>query len=84
MMRHFNIIKLLYNKGANLNKKDEDNKTPLHFAACSGNPEIVNFLIDNGADVKAIATFCNEKVSVIDIARKCKQDKIIEYLNSLK
>ncbi len=39
--------------GTDVNAKDEDSWTPLHFAAASGHKEIAELLIDKGADVNA-------------------------------
>ena len=47
-------VKALLEEGADVNKRDESNKTALCIAAREGNEEIVKLLIDNGADVNAI------------------------------
>ena len=39
--------------GADVNAKDQNGKTPLHYAARSGHKEIVELLIAKGADVNA-------------------------------
>ncbi len=48
-------IKNLINKGANVNDRPDTfpyiERTPLHFAAKTGNLEIIEILLDNGADV---------------------------------
>ncbi len=38
-------------KGADINAKDDDGFTPLHWTAIKGHKEIVELLIDNGANV---------------------------------
>ncbi len=46
----YHVIKLLLEKNANPNSIDNEQKSPLHMAAkCS--PDIVELLLDNGADV---------------------------------
>lgn len=46
--------KMLVNAGAEVNVADSDGRTPLHYAACAGNTELIKFLLENGAkkDVK--------------------------------
>ena len=39
--------------GANVNAGNGDEETPLHWAAASGQPVIVRYLIQNKADVSA-------------------------------
>ncbi|MFC1793921.1 ankyrin repeat domain-containing protein [Planctomycetota bacterium] len=42
---------LLLNKGADVNLKDKKGRTPLHLAAESSNVEIIELLLDKGAEV---------------------------------
>ena len=46
-------VKLLLEKGANINTKDSEGWTPLHHAARSGNEEIIKLLLERGANVNA-------------------------------
>ena len=48
-----NVAKLLIKNGAVINAKDDDENTPLHLAAASGNTGIVKLLIENGAIIDA-------------------------------
>jgi ankyrin repeat protein len=50
---HFDICRLLVNKGAQMEAKDVSGDTPLHWAAGSGHLEIVRLLCDHGADIEA-------------------------------
>jgi len=43
----------LIDKGAQMEAKDSNGNTPLHFAAANGHLEIVRLLCDHGADVEA-------------------------------
>lgn len=45
------IIKLLVNRGADVNLKNEYGVSPLHKAILLGSPEIVELLVDKGANV---------------------------------
>ena len=50
---HLDICRLLIDKGAQLEAKDCDGKTPLHEAAIHGHVEIVRLLCNCGADIEA-------------------------------
>lgn len=45
-----NMQKKLLTRGINVNIKNSDQRTPLHEAVKSNNPELVNLLISNGAN----------------------------------
>jgi hypothetical protein len=47
------VVKVLLDKGANVNAHDPDGETALMAAVGSGNIEVVTMLLDKGADVKA-------------------------------
>ncbi|WP_264686029.1 MULTISPECIES: ankyrin repeat domain-containing protein [unclassified Wolbachia] len=48
----FNEVQGLVNRGANVNAKDKDGKTPLHYASCSVHHlGMVKYLISKGADI---------------------------------
>ena len=51
-----NVRELLAN-GADVDAKDKDGETALHWAACSGKVDIATFLIENGADVDAKSNY---------------------------
>lgn len=44
------MIKQLLNSGVSLNEADEQGRTPLHLASCSGYTELVRLLLEHGAD----------------------------------
>ena len=48
-------VQVELDKGADVNKKDNDGMTPLHFAAVFGQKEITELLLANGADVNVKA-----------------------------
>ncbi|RIS72923.1 ankyrin repeat domain-containing protein [Mycobacteroides abscessus] len=48
-----NCERLIAN-GADVNAREAENWTPLHFAARTDSPEVVRLLLDSGADINAI------------------------------
>ncbi|KKQ48898.1 MAG: Ankyrin repeat-containing protein [candidate division TM6 bacterium GW2011_GWF2_38_10] len=45
----FSLVKLLVDKGVDLNQRDQDGKTPLWYAIKNGHPVVVDFLQKHGA-----------------------------------
>jgi ankyrin repeat protein len=58
-------VKYCIELGANVNAVDTKGYTALHGAAYLGNAEMINYLIDHGGDVKAVA---KDKNTVADMA----------------
>lgn len=54
---HFEILKMLIEKGANPNLRGMNEGTPLISAAAGGNPEIVEYLISLGADIHLVGSY---------------------------
>jgi len=53
-MEKKNIIKYLIKHGADVNKENKNEETPLYCACQEGNEKIVKYLIECGADIKMI------------------------------
>ena len=51
------IVRLLVERGADVNAKNNSLKTPLMVAASTGNVEIVKYLIDNKADINILDSY---------------------------
>lgn len=47
-------VELLYEYGADLDVRDSDKSTALHFACTMGNKEVFNFLLKNGANLNLL------------------------------
>ena len=52
--RHFNITKLLYHDTSDLTAQSTSGNTVLHLAAMDGTEDVVQFLLDKGADKRAL------------------------------
>ncbi len=49
---HFDIVQWLIEKqNANINDIDYNNSTSLHYAAASGNQDIINYLLEKNAKI---------------------------------
>jgi ankyrin repeat protein len=47
------VVRLLLEKGANINALNTVDENALHAAACNGKGNVVSLLLENGADVEA-------------------------------
>ncbi len=80
MFKQVEAAKLLVKYGADVNAKGSYLRTPLIYAASDGNsPELVQFLIDHGADVKA-KNEAGENALFEHITRGKTNLKIVEIL----
>ena len=68
-------------KGGNVNAKDEDGYTLLHYAAEEGNLEVAKFLVSKGANAKAKN---NDGATPLDLAKECDNKEVMQYLSGLK
>lgn len=71
-------VKLLVEKGADVNFSDNLNASPLFWAAYSKSPEIVQFLISKNVNVNQITTYSNE--TALYVATEKENIKIVELL----
>ena len=71
------IVKLLLEKGANVNVTNEGGETPLHYAAKHGYLEVMEILLENGADPAQKGTGCG---TPMQWARRNRQIQSIKML----
>jgi ankyrin repeat protein len=71
---------LLVDKGANVNAElqSSDSVTPLHLSCLSGNKEVVQLLIESGADINARTRTGGQ--TPLQLAVEFKRDSVIEML----
>ena len=53
--KHYGIVKRILDDGTDVNEKNRQNLTALHYALTDGNAGIVRMLLNNGANVSATA-----------------------------
>jgi len=63
------LAKLFLSKGANINYIPENSRGALFYAARSGNSNLVEFLLDHGADVNAANYAMGKKITALEVAR---------------
>lgn len=72
------IVELLVTRGANVNRRLTDGRTPLFAAAEAGNLRVVNFLLSKGAQV-------NERIlddTALDIAERNSHEPVARVLHA--
>jgi ankyrin repeat protein len=76
---HIEVVKLLVDKGANLNAKDQNGQTPLMKTAASGQLDIVKILVERGADL----TLTDERGdTALSMASKGLRSKVVDLLKA--
>ncbi|WP_264336995.1 ankyrin repeat domain-containing protein [Wolbachia endosymbiont (group B) of Chorthippus brunneus] len=74
----FNEVQGLVNRGANVNAKDKDGKTPLHYASQSiYSLDIVRYLISKGADIDVKN---KDGKTPLDLAVQGNETSVVEFL----
>ena len=83
-----NEIKLLLNKGGNLEQEDNDGNTPIHTAAFSSSKECMNWLLSIAAPSFSVNNIIDrrnsEGLSPIDIARGSRNIGAVHALMMMK
>ena len=74
------VIQLLLQNGADVNKEDGLGDTPLHYAAYGNNPEAIALLVDHGASIN-ITNIMGDKP--IDQARQLENEVAVRMLEQL-
>ncbi|XP_072269252.1 ankyrin repeat and SOCS box protein 10 isoform X2 [Pyxicephalus adspersus] len=53
--RYYQVCKHLIKNGANIHTRDKDQQSPLHLACKTANPQVVELLLEQGAEVNAMS-----------------------------
>jgi ankyrin repeat protein len=73
-------MRLLLERGADANARQQVDYTPLHGAASRGDVEMAKLLLANGADRSAKA---GDGMTPADVARKYGKSEFADWLESL-
>ncbi len=71
------MMRVLVDKGYNVNIQDDNGFTPLHYAAAAGTFEGVEFLVNSGSDVYIVN---NRNITPMTLAAQAGEQKIVDYL----
>ena len=69
-------VKILLEAGADISALDENERTPLHYAA-HNRVDVVKMLLDNGADVSAVD---RQQQTALDLAEDRKKIDVLKLL----
>jgi len=82
---NLDYVKLAIAQGADINTRDENGGTPLHWAVYYNHKDIVEFLLMQGANPFAVD---NQGVNPIDVAKMNNKKEILaifeKYLNKTR
>jgi len=78
------IVRLLIERGFDINKKDDWGRTPLMWAAERAPLETIQFLIDSGADVNIVSgknmNGVSSRQTALQLARRAKRNDVVALL----
>ncbi|XP_012144276.1 uncharacterized protein LOC100882592 isoform X1 [Megachile rotundata] len=86
------IVRNLLKNGADVNDKDSEGRTPLHYAVSNEHLDVVNILLENGADVTQVtnkgntplhtAASKNNKEIIEVLLQHVSRNKLIDFINA--
>jgi len=71
------VVEYLVNQRADINAKDENDWTPLHFAAQNIHLSVVEYLVNHKAEINAKD---NKGITPLDLSRIHKEPDVYEFL----
>ena len=69
------VIRLLLQKGADVNKRDRFGSTPVHWAAVRNSTEAIAMLIDHGASINITNDYGKKPIDLVRRGGKCFKQK---------
>lgn len=81
---HIESARSLLSNGAEVNVRDNDQGTPLVYAAQKGNLAIVELLIKKGADIEAATTKETDALNALNVASRYGRLDVVKFLISKK
>ena len=77
---HVLVVEALLDKGANINHRDKEKQTPLHYAVGNNKLPTVKILIERGANKNLKS---NKNQTPLELAREKRRKSIVNYLSSV-
>ena len=77
---HAEIVKLLLDRGSDINAKNSDGVTSLMAAAEKGHTEVVRLLLDKGVDLNVKAKIKDVEYTPLQIAKQNRRADIVDLL----
>lgn len=71
------IIRLLMDKGADINAQDENGFTPLMYAIMQHSNDAVKFLLENGANLNILSRYDGDCFSIAALAKNMEAENIL-------
>jgi len=78
-VQNHELLRMLLERGANPNARQQADYAPIHTAAGRGDVEMAKLLLSYGADLKAVTA---DGKSVADVAREHHHDAFLRWLES--
>ena len=76
--RRLDIVKVLLDKGADVNAVSNANDTALHIAATNGDTDIINLLLSRNADIKKLDGIQRSPMETARAYKRIRAEKVLK------